>query len=126
MKRLITTRKGNSVVLAICALIGLVAVVLIKDDNIGALMFVSVTSLEAWAFTLIFALKSTWRANAVSRAVLLVFGSYALLSAHITTSLITGYRPAWMIDIRQLLYLGFGLAIANITLAMVRNLVSPD
>lgn len=122
MRHLVTTTQGNTAVLCICALLGLVGVVIVEDDSIGALMFVSITSVKAWLFTLIFVSKSTWRANEVSRGVLAVFGAYALLSSHITLSLTTGYRPAWMIDVRQLLYVAFGLAIANITLAMVREL----
>lgn len=114
------TRRNNAVALATFALIGLVTAVLINDSKTGTYVFLAVTAVQAWTFTLFFGLVSTWRVTAAARALFWIILAYALLSSHLLVTILADYRPAWNQGMRQLLYLGLALAAMNLILTTLR------
>jgi len=114
------TRRNNAGALAIFALIGLTAAVLVDDARTGTYIFLGVTAAQAWCFTLFYGLASTWRATAAARALFWIVLAYALLSTHLLVTVTTGFRPPWNQGVRQVLYFGLALAAMNLILTTLR------
>lgn len=118
------TRRNNAVATAVFALIGVAAAWLVKDARVGTYIFLTVTTVQAWSFTLFYGFASTWRSTAAARALFYVVFAYALLS----TDILVGYwytvssqtRPGWLDTQRQFLYLGLALAGFNLTMTTFR------
>lgn len=118
------TRRNNAGAMAIFALIGLVTVLSIDNARTGTYIFLIVTTVQAWSFTLFYGFVSTWRATAAARALFWIEFAYALVSTHILITTLTGYRPDWADDLRQFLYLGLALAAMNLILTTLRLVLS--
>lgn len=118
------TRRNNAGAMAIFALIGLVTVLSIDNARTGTYIFLTVTTVQAWSFTLFYGFASTWRATAAARALFWIVFAYALVTTHILITALTGYRPDWADDLRQFLYLGLALAAMNLILTTLRLVLS--
>lgn len=120
--KLITTRGGNRIAAGVFTIFGIVAALLIDDQRTGTFLFLFVTALESWTFTVIFGWASAWRQSDPTRALFWIVFAYAALATHQLTTGWLGWRYWWTDDLRQLLYLGLALTGLNLTLTMLRVL----
>lgn len=118
------TRRNNAVALVTIALLGLVTVLSVDNARTGTYVFLTVTTVQAWSFTLFYGFVSTWRATAAARALFWIVLTYALVTTHVLITALTRYRPDWSDDLRQFLYLGLALAGMNLILTTLRLVLS--
>lgn len=120
--KLITTRRGNTVVNTVAALIGIALVIGIDAPRTGTIVFLCVTALESGVFSLIYGLRSDWRQEPAARAVFWAVLAYFAIATHLITMYVWPQRWWWTDDLRELLYLGLAIAGLNLVLTLVRVL----
>lgn len=124
--RRVISRRANQVVLSVMTVVGLILVWAIHDARLGTYLFLAFTAIQGWLFTGIYGTKSTWRATAASRALFWIIFTYTLVATQILVTGLLHYKPEWMDDVRQLLYMGLTLAGLNLLLTMVRLVAEKD
>lgn len=120
--KLITTRTGNQAVNITAALVGIVLVILVDSSRTGTIVFLTVTTVESGAFSLIYGLRSDWRKEPAARAVFWAVLAYFGVAAHLFTLYVWPRRFWWTDDLRELLYLGLAVAGLNLVLTVLRVL----
>lgn len=120
--KLFTTPLGNRILTGTAALVGLLLVILVDHPRTGTIVFLAVTAVESGVFSLIYGLRSDWRAAPAARAVFWAVLAYFGVAAHLLTMYIWPVRFWWTDDLRQMLYLGLALAYLNLVLVLTRVL----
>jgi hypothetical protein len=124
LEKLVTTRKGNTVINSVFATIGLILGIVVRDARIGIIVFLAVTALESGVFSLVFGLRSSWRKSDAARAVFWAVLAYFGLAFQGLTLYLIPTRWWWTYGLRQMLYLGLAVAGLNLVLTLTRTLRS--
>lgn len=118
------TRRGVLMINTSAALIGLALVVIIDSTRAGTTLFLAVTAAESGIFSLVYGLRSAWWKVPAARAVFWAVLAYFGLSIHLLTLYLWSARFWWTASVRELLYLGLGVAGLNLVLTLGRVLRS--
>lgn len=114
----IRTRTGNAI-LAIAAALGFLLNFWFEYQRVTT-VYLSVMTLAAGSFCLLYATKSQWRKTAPGRALMYSSLSLFLLGAQISATLIFGEFYPGRGVVRTILYLGLVIATLNLNLTLFR------
>lgn len=115
------TKRGNNVILAVFVIIGLVAVVAIRDAQLALYVFLQAAAVLSWVFVALFGLRSTWRQTDPAKALFWLGLTCALASTRGALVNVFDFQPWWIDDMGQLFYLAFITAILNMILTVARE-----
>lgn len=118
----LTTPRGILITNTVAALVGLGLAWAIDSPRTGTIIFLAVTAVESGVFSLVYGLRSSWHREPAARAVFWAVLAYFGVAAHLLTLYLWSARFWWTASLRELLYLGLGVAGLNLVLTLGRVL----
>lgn len=114
-----TTRWNRVTVLAL-TVVGLLAYLVIPDQETVSTGFLGAIAVFGWAFVCAYGLRSKWRATAAGRGVMRLILCLTVICTQGMVTILTEYSYPGREVIRPLLLLGIALTILDLLLTLLR------
>ena len=99
---------------------GVTALVVVPDKELVANVILAGTVTVAWAFVILYATRSQWRAEATGRAILRMVLGIAVICTQGLVTILTDYSYPGREIIRPILLLLVGVAVLDLLWTLVR------